>query len=298
MRQTVAKFNGEATRLLKKRAATITEPATMALFDALLNADQSTQAGIEEQRQRVDELKELLERDGSPEGRRLLSLADYLVRKTVWAIGGDGWGYDIGYGGVDHVLASGEDVNILILDTEVYSNTGGQMSKSTPMGASVQFAAGGKRTPKKSIGLIMTTYGYVYVAQVAYGANPAQTLRALVEAESYHGPSLVVAYATCIAQGIDMGKGIQEMRNAVACGHWPLFRYNPDRTKEGKNPFVLDSGEPTMSFEEYAYRENRFRTLRMSDPETAKELMKRAQEDVNRRWSYLRHLSNWTPPGQ
>lgn len=298
MRQTVAKFNNEAIRRLKARAATATELNIRALFDALLAADQSTQAGVEAQRQRVEELKQLLARDESPEGRQMLSLADYLVRKTVWAIGGDGWAYDIGYGGVDHVLASGEDVNILILDTEIYSNTGGQMSKSTPIGASVQFAAGGKRTPKKSIGLIMTTYGYVYVAQVAYGANPAQTLRAMLEAEAYKGPSLVVAYATCIGQGIDMSKGIQEMRNAVACGHWPLFRYNPDLAREGKSPLVLDSGEPTMSFEEYAYRENRFRTLRASNPETAKELMKRAQEDVNRRWSYLRHLANWTPPAK
>ncbi|OPY70480.1 MAG: Pyruvate-flavodoxin oxidoreductase [Syntrophorhabdaceae bacterium PtaU1.Bin034] len=294
MRQTVAKFSQEALRLLDKISAT-QDPRGKELVASIRDADQSSRQGIEEQRKRVEELKQILARDGSPDARQLLSLADYLVRKTVWAIGGDGWAYDIGYGGVDHVLASGEDINILILDTEIYSNTGGQMSKSTPIGASVQFAAAGKRTPKKGIGVIMSTYGYIYVAQVCYGANPAQTLKAMTEAEAYKGPSLVVAYATCIGQGIDMSKGIQEMRNAVACGHWPLFRYNPDLAKEGKSPLVIDSQEPSISFEEYAYRENRFRALRMSDPGLAAELMKRAQEDVTRRWSYLKHLAAWKP---
>ena len=232
MRQTIEKFR-------KRRSASWTDgrflgDGTKAFMEAIKGADQTTQGAIEAQRQRVAELKKLLLKAETPEARHLLTLADYLVRKSVWAIGGDGWAYDIGYGGVDQVLASGEDVNILVLDTEVYSNTGGQVSKSTPIGASVQFAAGGKRTPKKSLGLMMTTYGYVYVAQVCYGANPAQTLKALNEAEAYGGPSLVVAYATCIGQGIDMSKGIQEMRNAVACGHWPLFRYNPRLAAEGK----------------------------------------------------------------
>lgn len=292
MRQTMKKFREEASRLLDKVAA---DGIGKDLIEAIRGADQSSQEGIEQQRQRIRELKAVLPTMKTGEARHLATLADYLVKKSVWSIGGDGWAYDIGYGGVDHVLASGENINILILDTEVYSNTGGQMSKSTPIGAQVQFAAGGKRTPKKAIGLIMTTYGYVYVAQVCYGANPAQTLKALAEAEAYEGPSLVVAYATCIGQGIDMSKGIQEMKNAVACGHWPLFRYNPDLAKEGKNPLVLDSQEPSIPFEEYANRENRFRSLKRSNPKLAAELMARAQEDANRRWSYLKHLAAWKP---
>jgi pyruvate-ferredoxin/flavodoxin oxidoreductase len=208
-------------------------------------------------------------------------------------MGGDGWAYDIGYGGLDHVLASGENINIVILDTEVYSNTGGQMSKSTPLAAMAQFAAGGKRTPKKSIGAIMTTYGNVYVAQVAFGANPAQTVKAFAEAEAYNGPALIICYATCIAQGIDMSKGIEEQKKAVACGHWPLFRYNPELEAQGKPPLVIDSKEPTISFEEYAYKENRYRALRQSKPELAAELMKQAEANVQRRWKYLKHLAKW-----
>jgi pyruvate-ferredoxin/flavodoxin oxidoreductase len=198
---------------------------------------------------------------------------------------------------VDHVLASGENINIIILDTEVYSNTGGQMSKSTPLAAVAQFAAGGKRTPKKNIGLIMATYGSVYVAQVAFGANPLQTVKALSEADAYDGPSLIVAYSTCIAQGIDMSKGIEEQKMAVACGHWPLYRYNPELEKQGKRPLVIDSKEPTIPMEEYAYRENRYRALKASKPELAAELMKQAEADVKRRWRYLSHLSQWTPEG-
>ena len=225
-----------------------------------------------------------------------LRLADYLVKKIVWAVGGDGWAYDIGYGGLDHVLASREDINILVLDTEVYSNTGGQMSKSTPLGATAEFSAAGKMTPKKNLGLMMTAYGYVYVAQVVFGANPAQTLRALIEAEAYKGPSLVVAYATCIAQGFDMSKGIAEMRKAVASGHWPLFRYNPDLVKEQKNPLIIDSPEPSLPFKDYAYGENRYRALKQSNPELAAKLMDRAQQAIDRRWSYLKHLEAWIPP--
>ena len=198
--------------------------------------------------------------------RSLLSLADYLVKKSVWAIGGDGWAYDIGYGGLDHVLASGENINLLMLDTEVYSNTGGQMSKATPLAAQAEFAAAGKRTPKKNMGMIMATYGNVYVAQVAFGANPVQTVKAFLEAEAFKGPSLVVAYSTCIAQGIDMSKGVDEMKRAVACGHWPLYRYNPDLEAQGKSPLIIDSGEPTISFAEYAYNETRYRALRQAEP--------------------------------
>ncbi len=297
MRQTVDKFNAQALELLDRLGAKPEYSGARELFDSIRNADQSSQKGVEDQRGRAAELKRLISGDGSFEAKSLFSLADYLVRKSVWAIGGDGWAYDIGYGGLDHVLASGEDMNIMILDTEVYSNTGGQMSKSTPLAAMAQFAAGGKRTPKKSIGAIMTTYGNVYVAQIAFGANQAQAVRALAEAEAYPGPSLVVCYATCIAQGIDMGKGIEEQKKAVACGHWPLFRYNPELEAQGKPPFVIDSAEPTISFEEYAYRENRYRALKMSNPDLAAELMKQAEANVKRRWKYLKHLAKWTPEG-
>jgi pyruvate-ferredoxin/flavodoxin oxidoreductase len=295
MKQTVTKFTSQALELLHRVSARPEYSSAKSLFDEIRTTDQSSQKGIEEQRTRVEELKKLIHKDVSPEAKSLLSLADYLVKKTVWAIGGDGWAYDIGYGGLDHVLASGEDINIMILDTEVYSNTGGQMSKSTPLAAMAQFAAGGKRTPKKSIGAIMTTYGNVYVAQIAFGANQAQAVRAMAEAEAYKGPSLVVAYATCIAQGIDMSRGIDEQKKAVSCGHWPLFRFNPNLETEGKPPFIIDSQEPTISFEEYAYKENRYRALKMSNPELAAELMKQAEANVKRRWKYLKHLAKWTP---
>lgn len=294
MRQTVDKFNAQALELLDRLAALPAYSGSKGLFDSLRNGDQAIQKGIEEQRTRVEELKRLISQDNSSGAKNLLSLADYLVKKSVWSLGGDGWAYDIGYGGLDHVLASGENINIMILDTEVYSNTGGQMSKSTPLAAVAQFAAGGKRTPKKSIGAIMTTYGNIYVAQIAFGANPAQTVKAISEAEAYDGPSLIIAYATCIAQGIDMSKGIEEQKKAVACGHWPLFRYNPQLEAEGKPPLVIDSKEPTISFEEYAYNEIRYRALRQSKPELAAELMKQAEANVKRRWKYLKHLAKWS----
>jgi pyruvate-ferredoxin/flavodoxin oxidoreductase len=294
MRMTVNKFNAQALELIEKLAQAPAYAATRELFDSIKNADQSNQEKIEEQRTRIEELKKRLSKDNSPEAKSLLSLADYLVRKSVWAIGGDGWAYDIGYGGLDQVMASGENMNILILDTEVYSNTGGQMSKSTPLAATAQFAAGGKRTPKKNIGLIMATYGNVYVAQIAFGANPAQAVKSFTEAEAYAGPSLIIAYATCIAQGIDMSKGVEEQKKAVACGHWPLYRYNPELESEGKSPLVIDSKEPTISFEEYAYNEIRYKSLRTSNPEIASALMKKAEADVKRRWQYLKHMAKWT----
>lgn len=289
MRQTVDKFKAQALELLDKVSS------DSALAAEIRDADQSNQAGIEEQRERVARLKDLLSKDNSAEAKSLLSLADYLVNKSVWALGGDGWGYDIGYGGVDQVLASGENINLMIMDTEVYSNTGGQMSKSTPLAAMAQFAAGGKRTPKKNIGLIMATYGNVYVAQIAFGANAAQTMKAVLEAEAYNGPSLVVAYSSCIAHGIDMSQGTEVQKKAVACGHWPLYRFNPELESEGKSPLMIDSKEPTISFEEYAYGENRYRALKKSKPELAAELMKQASTDVQRRWQYLKHMANWSP---
>ena len=292
MRQTVAKFNEEALRLLDKLSAT---PDSQGKRPVRRDQDvpiNRRQEGIEKQRLRVEALKESWRETHL--GGKATSLPRRLPReKDVWSIGGDGWAYDIGYGGVDHVLASGEDVNILIVDTEVYSNTGGQMSKSTPIGASVQFAAAGKRTPKKSIGVMMTTYGYVYVAQVAYGANSAQTLKALTEAEAYNGPSLVVAYATCISQGIDMSKGIQEMKNAVACGHWPLFRYNP-ACREGKNPLVLDSQEPSMPSKNMRTGKP-FPDTADERPEAGSRIDETGPGGREQKWSYLKHLAEWKP---
>ncbi len=298
MRLTADKFNAQALEIMDKLAQNPSYADARELFDSIRNADQATQERIEEQRARVGELKKRCSKDSSPEAKSLSSLADYLVRKSVWAVGGDGWAYDIGYGGLDQVLASGKNINILILDTEVYSNTGGQMSKSTPLAATAQFAAGGKRTPKKNIGLIMATYGNVYVAQIAFGANPAQAVKAFAEAEAYNGPSLIIAYSTCIAQGIDMSKGVEEQKKAVACGHWPLYRYNPTLEGQGKSPLIIDSKEPTISFEEYAYNENRYSALRASNPELAAALMKEAEADVKRRWKYLKHRASWSPSEQ
>ncbi|MBF0520526.1 MAG: pyruvate:ferredoxin (flavodoxin) oxidoreductase, partial [Nitrospirae bacterium] len=293
MRQTVDKFNAQAGELLDTLSSKFS--GQKPLIDAIKNADQSTLEGIEAQRARVADLKKILAGDNSDEAKSLISLADYLVDKSVWVIGGDGWGYDIGYGGVDQVLASGENINILIMDTEVYSNTGGQMSKATPRGAVAQFAAGGKRTGKKNIGLIMSTYGHVYVAQVAFGGNPAQTIKAFVEAEAYKGPSLIIAYSTCIAQGINTTKSVEIMKEAVSTGYWPLYRYNPALEAEGKTPMQLDSKEPAGSLADYCYAQNRYQQLRVSKPEIAAKLMKEAEADVKRRWNILKHWANWTP---
>jgi pyruvate-ferredoxin/flavodoxin oxidoreductase len=296
MRLTMNKFQSQAIEIMVRLSTDPLYASYKKLFEDIIAADQSTQAGIEEQRGRIEEMKHRLAESDSPEVKSLLSMADYLVKKTVWGLGGDGWGYDIGYGGVDQVMASGENVNLLILDTEVYSNTGGQMSKSTPLGATAQFAAAGKRTPKKNIGAMMIPYGNVYVAQVAFGANPAQTVRAFHEAEEFNGPSLVVAYSTCIGHGIDdMSKAVDYQRKAVASGHWPLFRYNPKLEGEGKSPLALDSKDPSIPYTEYAFTENRFQSLKRSNPEVAKDLMEQAQKFVDRRWSYLKHLAGWAP---
>jgi pyruvate-ferredoxin/flavodoxin oxidoreductase len=261
------------------------------LAGALLRADQSTEAGIAEQRQRVKPLKKKLEGLNTPEARDLLSLADALVMKTVWIIGGDGWAYDIGFGGLDHVLASGFNVNVLVLDTEVYSNTGGQMSKATPRGAVAKFAAGGKPGPKKDLALIATTYGNTYVARVAMGGNDDHTLKAFREAEAYQGPSLIIAYSHCIAHGYDMRHGMNQQKAAVLSGQWPLFRYNPDLAKEGKPPFQLDSKPPSLPLKKYAYNETRYTMLVHSDPGGAKELLELAQKDVLERWRFYEHLA-------
>ena len=262
-----------------------------ALAESLLGADQSTDEGINIQRQCVAALKARLRGEYLPDARDLLSVADALVKKSVWIIGGDGWAYDIGYGGLDHVLASGQNVNVLVLDTEVYSNTGGQASKATPMGAVAKFAAGGKPTPKKDLGLMAARYGNVYVAQVAMGANDLQTLKAILEAEAHDGPSLIIAYSHCIAHGIDMAKGMNQQRLAVESGYWPLYRYNPQLASEGKNPFQLDSKEPTIPLKDYIYTEGRYRILQQSDPAAAKHLLGLAEQTVTERWRQYKEMA-------
>jgi pyruvate-ferredoxin/flavodoxin oxidoreductase len=262
-----------------------------ALAGALLAADQSTEAGIADQRTRVTELKALCADLDTPESRRLLGVAGSLVRKTVWIVGGDGWAYDIGFGGLDHVLASGRDVNLLVLDTEVYSNTGGQASKATPRSAVAKFAAGGKRTRKKDLGMIASAYGDVYVAQVAMGADNPQTVKALAEADAYPGPSLVIAYSHCIAHGIEMAKGMEQQKLAADTGYWPLYRYDPRHAGAGEHPFHLDSRRPKLRLSEFTSREARFAMLQRTRPDDAAELALMAQDDVDERWHVYEQLA-------
>jgi pyruvate-ferredoxin/flavodoxin oxidoreductase len=275
----------------RELVAQMAEEIGTQLAQGILEADQSDEAGIAAQRQRVAELKRKLDGRNTLEAVNLLSIADALVKRSVWVVGGDGWAYDIGFGGLDHVLASGLNVNVLVLDTEVYSNTGGQCSKATPRGAVAKFAAAGKPTAKKDLGLIAMGYGSVYVAKVAMGANDHQTVRAFLEAEAYDGPSIILAYSHCIAHGINMTTGLKNQKAAVDSGHWPLYRYNPDLRKEGKNPLILDSPAPKIPFQEYARRENRFAILARSDPDRAAELMKAAQEDVLRQRALYEELA-------
>ncbi len=267
------------------------------LVQALLKADQSSEAGIGEQRERVAELKQIVKNIKTPEGKDLLALADALVKKAVWALGGDGWAYDIGYGGLDHVVASGRNVNILVLDTEVYSNTGGQMSKSTPMGAVAKFAAGGKPRHKKDLAMMAVNYGTAYVARVAMGQSDMQTVKAFLEAEAYDGPSIIIAYSHCIAHGYDLVHGLDQQKLAVQSGHWPLFRYNPMLAQQGKNPFLLDSKAPTIPLEKYIYNETRYTMLRQAHPEHAAELLKHAQEAANERFRLYEYLAAMPGPG-
>jgi pyruvate-ferredoxin/flavodoxin oxidoreductase len=262
------------------------------LAESLLNTEP---AALETRRELVSELKAKLDGRTEPEARDLLSVADALVKKSVWIVGGDGWAYDIGYGGLDHVLASGQDINILVLDTEVYSNTGGQASKATPMGAVAKFASGGKPTGKKDLGLGAMRYGNVYVAQIAMGANDTHTVKAFLEAEAHPGPSLIIAYSQCIAHGIDMAKGMHQQKLAVESGHWPLYRFNPALTDQGKNPFQLDSHDPKIPLQEYIYTEGRYRMLRQSDPEAAKFLLDQAQRSVTHRWSQYKQMAEMKP---
>jgi len=292
MRLSVNKFRELALELLDKAATQgCVDKALAADVQAGVLANDPDQEAIEALRGKVDQVKAQATKSDCADCKRLLTVADYLVRKSVWALGGDGWAYDIGYGGVDHVLASGADVNVLVLDTEVYSNTGGQMSKSTPRAAVAKFAAGGKPAPKKDMGLLAMTYGNIYVAKVALGANPAQVVKAFVEAEAYPGPALIQAYTHCIAHGINMTTGLNEQKKAVACGHWPLYRFDPRLKEQGKNPLQLDSKAPTVDFEEYAYGENRYRSLKQSKPEMAAELMKLATKDAAERYALMQQLA-------
>ena len=289
-----SEFAGELLKRLQPQVGT-------ELVKELLEADQSEESGIIIQRKRVADLKKKLASVKSADAQHLLSLADYLVKKSVWILGGDGWAYDIGFGGLDHVLASGRNVNVLVLDTEVYSNTGGQASKATPRAAVAKFAAAGKPVAKKDLARIAMTYGSVYVANVAMGARDEHTVKSFIEAEKYNGPSLIIAYSHCIAHGINMRTGFENQKLAVQSGYWPLFRFNPDLVKEGKNPLSIDSAAPKIPLKEYAYRENRFVMLSKSMPERAKELLEQAQQDVYRRWAIYQHLaaqSMETKPGE
>jgi len=263
------------------------------LAKKLLNTEQLYESEIKEQREAISKLKKKLAQIDQKEAEKLLSVADHLVRRSVWLVGGDGWAYDIGSGGLDHVLSTGKNVNVLVLDTEVYSNTGGQMSKATPTAATAKFASGGKKVGKKDLALQAISYGNVYVAQVAMGANPQQTLLAMREAEAYPGPSIILAYSQCIAHGIDMRKGMTQQNLAVQSGYWPLLRYNPTLRKAGKNPFVLDSPRPTIKFEDYAYNELRYTILKKTNPEDAEKLLKVAQELINLRWKTYEDMSGW-----
>ena len=262
------------------------------LAQAILNADQKTEQGIIEQRERVKQLREKLAEIHTPEARDLSTLAGALVKKSVWIVGGDGWAYDIGYGGLDHVLASGRNVNVLVLDTEVYSNTGGQASKATPRGAVAKFAAGGKPTGKKDLAMMAVSYGSVYVARVAMGASDMHTVKAFLEAEAYNGPSLIIAYSHCIAHGYDMANGMEQQKAAVNSGYWPLFRFNPDLVAQDKNPFQLDSRAPSITLKEYIYNETRYTMLVKSNPEEARKLLELAQQDVASHWKLYDYMAH------
>ena len=297
-RLAIDKHNAQAKEILKRLSSDIGDE----LVNGIINADQKDESGIYEQRERVESLKQKLnemEKAGTNgkagDVKHLLSIADYLVKKSVWSMGGDGWAYDIGYGGLDHVLASGKNVNVLVLDTEVYSNTGGQMSKATPRGAVAKFAASGKPGKKKDLGMMAMSYGHVYVAQVAMGASQSQFFKALKEAEAYPGPSLIIAYSPCINHGLKlgMGKTQEETKLAVEAGYWHTYRFNPLLEVEGKNPFVLDSKEPDWNkFQDFLKSEVRYTSLQKSFPEVADDLFERAENDAKWRYNSYKRLTD------
>ncbi|MBU8869398.1 MAG: pyruvate:ferredoxin (flavodoxin) oxidoreductase [Gemmatimonadales bacterium] len=286
-RLSIDMMNSEARMLV----AQLSEEIGADLAEAVLKAKMETEQDFADQRQNVATLRKKLEGNTSEAAHRLKDLADYLVNKSVWIVGGDGWAYDIGYGGLDHVLASGKNVNVLVLDTEVYSNTGGQASKATPIGAVAKFATGGKQIGKKDLGMIAMSYGQVYVAQVAFGAKDAQTINAIKEAESYDGPSLIIAYSPCIEHGYNLKFGNEHQALAVSTGYWPIYRFDPRRIQTGQAPLKLDCKAPSGTFAEYAAVENRFQMLQKSDPETAARLAVMGQEFIDRRWASLEHLA-------
>lgn len=289
MRVTIDRQKQFAEELLVRLEGVIGGELVKALKE---DSGKKSEPEIMEQRKCVEELKRKLAGQTSMEAKALLHVADFLVHKSVWGMGGDGWAYDIGFGGLDHVIASGYDINLLVLDTEVYSNTGGQCSKSTPRGAVAKFAAGGKPLGKKDLALIAMTYGSAYVGHVALGANDSHTVKTFLEAEAYKGPSLVIAYSHCIAHGYNLAMGLEQQKAAVQSGHWPLFRYNPALIGEGKNPFQLDSKPPELPLEKYIYNETRFKMLTLSQPEVAKRLLVEAQNDVAARWRIYTYLAN------
>ncbi|MEM8948689.1 MAG: thiamine pyrophosphate-dependent enzyme, partial [Pseudomonadota bacterium] len=280
LRLAADKHHDIAVQLLKSMADQVGHD----LVESILGADQRIESQIRAQRVNVAILSEKLVGLDDDRARHLLSVADHLVRRSVWLMGGDGWAYDIGSAGLDHVLSTGRDVNVLVMDTEVYSNTGGQMSKATPLAAVAKFANAGKHVGKKDLAMQAISYGNVYVARIAMGANSQQTLQALREAEAYKGPSLILAYSHCIAHGIDMTKGLAQQDLAVHSGYWPLMRYHPERRNSDQNPFVLDSLRPDRPFRDYADNELRYRVLRRTNPNEADALMNRAEAYVRRKW--------------
>ena len=290
-RLTIDKHAEYAAELLQKMEPELGSDVVRSILDAPQNND----GEIRDVQNKVEELKHILDHHiGTEQAEELSSVADCLVKKSVWCVGGDGWAYDIGYGGLDHVIASGKNINILVLDTEVYSNTGGQMSKSTPRGAVAKFAAAGKRMGKKDLAMMAMSYGNVYVGKVALGANDAHTVKVFQEAEAYNGPSLIIAYSHCIAHGIEMVKGLDQQKKAVESGHWMLMRYNPDLVKEGKNPLIIDSKEPSLPLKDYIYNETRYKSLAVARPEEADALLKEEEKDIRAKWRYYNHMAKMT----
>ena len=291
MRMTVDKSEAQAIRIAQEVIKlNCLDECVRSDLKAVLETPQSTQQEIEDVRSQINLIKPVLAGLNNENCKELLTVIDFLVKKSVWAFGGDGWAYDIGFGGLDHVMASGRNINILVMDTEVYSNTGGQSSKATPMGATAKFAANGKAMVKKDLGMVAMSYGYVYVAKVAL-SNPNQVLKAMIEAEKHPGPSLIMAYSHCVAHGIDMAQGIKEQAKAVKTGHWPLYRYNPAEAENGKNPLKLDSKAPSMPLEEYALGENRYKILAKTNPEMSKRLLDMAQTNINTKFENLSYLA-------
>jgi len=286
-RLTIDKHAEYAAELLRKMTPELGEKTV----NDILDAPQNTESEIKEIQSRIEELKCRLEQTAPDGAEELISVIDNMVKKSVWCVGGDGWAYDIGYGGLDHVIASGRNVNILVMDTEVYSNTGGQMSKATPRGAVAKFAAGGKRVGKKDLALMAMSYGSVYVGRVAIGANDAHTVKVFREAEAYNGPSIIIAYSHCIAHGIDMAYGLDQQKKAVESGHWILMHYNPELAKLGQNPLVIDCKEPTLPLKDYIYNETRYKSLTVSKPEEAEALLKEEESEIKARWRYYSHMA-------